>query len=360
MQVVSIISTKGGVGKTTTAANLGGFIADAGLRVLLLDLDVQPTLSSHFTLDVRAPGGIYEMLAFNERRIEQLVSRTAIAGLDLVLSNDDRGELNTLLLHAPDGRLRLRHLLPVFRTHYDLLLIDTRAARSVLLEMAVLGVRSGAVAGDAGNPRGARTAARHAATDRGHRAVSAPGHRTAAAAPAHQPCIRCRRTRGWSSRRCDRCSRNRPACRCWTPTCRPSKPIRALRHEDCRCIGWSTGGRLGARRPRRWTPCARWPASCSRVAGRFALVTGRADAGGPAMASAHELARGRERLRALIEFALARRLARGAHVRRAPEIHETRLRVDLHQPDCERPPCRPQCPRALRRADRQAQENGRG
>jgi len=66
------------------------------------------------------------------------VSRTAIAGLDLVLSNDDRGELNTLLLHAPDGRLRLRHLLPVFRTHYDLLLIDTQGARSVLLEMAVL------------------------------------------------------------------------------------------------------------------------------------------------------------------------------------------------------------------------------
>jgi chromosome partitioning related protein ParA len=138
MQVVSIISTKGGVGKTTTAANLGGFIADAGLRVLLLDLDVQPTLSSYFRLDVHAPGGIYELLAFNERRIEQLVSRTAIAGLDLVLSNDDRGELNTLLLHAADGRLRLRHLLPVFRTHYDLLLIDTQGARSVLLEMAVL------------------------------------------------------------------------------------------------------------------------------------------------------------------------------------------------------------------------------
>ncbi|WP_443744730.1 ParA family protein, partial [Aeromonas caviae] len=55
MQVVSIISTKGGVGKTTTAANLGGFAADAGLRVLLLDLDVQPTLSSYFTLDLRAP-----------------------------------------------------------------------------------------------------------------------------------------------------------------------------------------------------------------------------------------------------------------------------------------------------------------
>lgn len=138
MLVISIISTKGGVGKTTTAANLGGFAADAGLRVLLLDLDVQPTLSSYFALDARAPAGIYELLAFNERRLDQLVSHTTIAGLDLVLSNDDRGELNTLLLHAPDGRLRLRHLLPALAPFYDLLLIDTQGARSVLLEMAVL------------------------------------------------------------------------------------------------------------------------------------------------------------------------------------------------------------------------------
>ncbi len=141
MEVVSIISTKGGVGKTTTAANLGGFVADAGLRVLLLDLDVQPTLSSYYPLRHRAPGGIYELLAFNERRIEQVVSHTSIAGLDLVLSNDDRGELNTLLLHAPDGRLRLRNLLPVLAPFYDLLLIDTQGARSVVLEMAVLASR---------------------------------------------------------------------------------------------------------------------------------------------------------------------------------------------------------------------------
>lgn len=138
MQVVSIISTKGGVGKTTTAANLGGIAADAGLRVLLLDLDVQPTLSSYFTLQHRAPGGIYELLAFNEQDQARLISHTGIDGLDLILSNDDKGQLNTLLLHAPDGRLRLRNLLPIFRPHYDLLLIDTQGARSVLLEMAVL------------------------------------------------------------------------------------------------------------------------------------------------------------------------------------------------------------------------------
>ncbi|WP_374072594.1 ParA family protein [Alloalcanivorax xenomutans] len=138
MQVISIISTKGGVGKTTTAANLGGIAADAGLRVLLLDLDVQPTLSSYFALQSRVPGGIYELLAFNEQERTRLISHTVIEGLDLILSNDDKGQLNTLLLHAPDGRLRLRNLLPIFRPHYDLLLIDTQGARSVLLEMAVL------------------------------------------------------------------------------------------------------------------------------------------------------------------------------------------------------------------------------
>ncbi len=138
MLVVSVVSTKGGVGKTTAAANLGGVAADGGLRVLLLDLDVQPTLSSYFELAERAPAGVYELLAFNEQRLDQLICRTAIHNIDIVLSNDEQGQLNTLLLHAPDGRLRLRNLLPIFRPHYDLLLIDTQGARSVLLEMAIL------------------------------------------------------------------------------------------------------------------------------------------------------------------------------------------------------------------------------
>lgn len=138
MLVTSIISTKGGVGKTTIAANLGGFAADAGLRVLLIDLDIQPTLSSYYRLDAMAECGTYELIAYNEREISRVISHTNITGLDLIYSNDDRGQLNTLLMHAPDGRFRLRNLLPVFDAHYDLMLIDTQGARSVLLEMAVI------------------------------------------------------------------------------------------------------------------------------------------------------------------------------------------------------------------------------
>lgn len=138
MRVVSVISTKGGVGKTTVTANLGGLLADAGLRVLLLDLDSQPTLSSYYPLNKVAPAGAYELIALNLTAPLQIISHTQLANLDLIVSNDHQGQLNTLLLHAPDGRLRLRHLLDGFRDHCDLLLIDTQGARSVLVEMAIL------------------------------------------------------------------------------------------------------------------------------------------------------------------------------------------------------------------------------
>lgn len=138
MQVLAIISTKGGVGKTTIAANLGAVLADAGIRVLLIDLDSQPTLSSYFALESRAPGGTYEFIAQYQCDPRQVVSQTEIAGLDLIRSNDPTNQLATLLLHTPDGRVRLRNLLPRLASGYDLVLIDTQGARSVLLEMAVL------------------------------------------------------------------------------------------------------------------------------------------------------------------------------------------------------------------------------
>jgi chromosome partitioning related protein ParA len=59
---ISIVSTKGGVGKTTLTANLGSILADLGQRVLLIDGDVQPTLSSYYRLAQQAPRGLLEVL----------------------------------------------------------------------------------------------------------------------------------------------------------------------------------------------------------------------------------------------------------------------------------------------------------
>ena len=110
MQVVSIISTKAGSadhhGRKPGRSRRGRRTARAVAR---------SRCAAHLVLlraAQRAPGGIYELLAFNERDLGQLVSHDHRGPGPGALQRPP-GELNTLLLHAPDGRLRLRHLLPI-------------------------------------------------------------------------------------------------------------------------------------------------------------------------------------------------------------------------------------------------------
>ena len=63
-RIFAAISTKGGVGKTTFLANLGGLLADTGARVLLLDADTQPSLTKYFSLAYEAPHGLVEVVQF--------------------------------------------------------------------------------------------------------------------------------------------------------------------------------------------------------------------------------------------------------------------------------------------------------
>ena len=114
-----------------------------------------------------------------------------------------------------------------------------------------------------------------------------------------------------------------------------------------------TGNRLGTTALTALETMPRWPANCSPCgsASRWSPV-GPMREGRPWRARMNG-ARGRERLRA-DQFALGEgwRVVRtsGGHLK----FTKTRLRVDSQLPDCERPPCRPQCSAQLRRADRQA------
>lgn len=142
MNILPVVSTKGGEGKSTQSANLAGFLADAGLRTLLIDGDhAQPTASNIFPLTYEAPAGLFELLmrTADLSHPDNIISRTAIDGLDLIVSNDPHEQLKTAMLHAPDGRLRLRNVLqhPLFQS-YDAIVVDSQGARSVMLEMIVL------------------------------------------------------------------------------------------------------------------------------------------------------------------------------------------------------------------------------
>lgn len=135
MIVVTVCSTKGGVGKTTLTANLGGILADAGNRVLLVDADIQPTLSSYYPIEEKAPEGLHRLVTGGS--VDGTISRTSIANLDIVVSDDPEGSLENWVLHTPDGRVRMKHALKGL-TGYDIVLVDTQGAVGPLQDVGVL------------------------------------------------------------------------------------------------------------------------------------------------------------------------------------------------------------------------------
>ncbi|AWX14694.1 chromosome partitioning protein ParA [Mergibacter septicus] len=135
--ITTILSTKGGVTKTTNAANISAFCADHKIKTLMIDTDVQPSLSSYYELDYSAPGGIYEFIINQNLNTDEIISKTTIQNLDLIKSNDPTGKISLLLRNSPDGVIRFNHLLQQIND-YDLIIIDTKGSRDITLEMSVL------------------------------------------------------------------------------------------------------------------------------------------------------------------------------------------------------------------------------
>lgn len=136
----TVTSTKGGVGKTTLTANLGALLADMGLRVLLIDADVQPSLSKYFPLTTTKPlAGLTEVIVRGEVT-ESCITATMYQNLDIVVSDDPEGNLPHWLLNRIDRGFRLRFALqsPVVSGAYDCVLIDTQGAVGPLQDAAVL------------------------------------------------------------------------------------------------------------------------------------------------------------------------------------------------------------------------------
>jgi chromosome partitioning related protein ParA len=136
----TVTSTKGGVGKTTLTANLGALLADMGLRVLLIDADVQPSLSKYFPLATPKPlAGLTEVIVRGEVT-SQCITPTLYRNLDIVVSDDSEGNLPHWLLNRIDRGFRLRFALqsPAVVGAYDCVLIDTQGAIGPLQDAAVL------------------------------------------------------------------------------------------------------------------------------------------------------------------------------------------------------------------------------
>lgn len=83
MKIFSVTNQKGGVGKTTTTANLGAGLAIKGYDVLLIDLDIQGNLTQTFIGDIGDSTNICEIL-LSESKVDKIVRPTKLKRLDIV------------------------------------------------------------------------------------------------------------------------------------------------------------------------------------------------------------------------------------------------------------------------------------
>jgi chromosome partitioning protein len=129
--VLALTNQKGGVGKTTTAVNLGACLAEGGARVLLVDLDPQGNATTGVGIDrgsVKA--GTYELLGGTGGA--EAILATDVAGLDVLPSTIDLAGAEVELVSAFARETKLRQGLAGLRDEYDFVLIDSPPSLGLL------------------------------------------------------------------------------------------------------------------------------------------------------------------------------------------------------------------------------------
>jgi chromosome partitioning protein len=123
-RVISIVNQKGGVGKTTTAINVGAYLAELGKFVLLVDLDPQANATSGIGIDHRGlQQGVYEAI-LGQTPMRAIVQPTAHEGLRIAPATTALAGLNIELVEMERREFRLRDAILEIRNDYDFILID--------------------------------------------------------------------------------------------------------------------------------------------------------------------------------------------------------------------------------------------
>ncbi|MEP6820723.1 MAG: ParA family protein [Chthoniobacterales bacterium] len=138
MKVIAIANQKGGVGKTTTAVNLGCALADLGQRVLLIDLDPQGNATSSFGLSELEGESLYESL-IGDVSVTDKILPTRLDGMFIIPADLDLAGAEIEIARMDNHLTRLRETLVPLRADatFDFVLLDCPPSLGILMTNAL-------------------------------------------------------------------------------------------------------------------------------------------------------------------------------------------------------------------------------
>ena len=138
MKIVAIANQKGGVGKTTTAVNLGAALAESGKRILIVDLDPQANATSSFGLQGVGDISLYEPL-LGEASITEKILPTRREGLFIVPADLDMAGAEVEIARMPNHLTRLTETLKPLHTDqtFDFVFLDCPQSLGILMSNAL-------------------------------------------------------------------------------------------------------------------------------------------------------------------------------------------------------------------------------
>lgn len=123
-KIIAVVNQKGGVGKTTTAVNIGAYLAKMKKKILLIDLDPQANATSGLGLDHReVEAGIYEAL-IGQQPLHSVLKRTVQSEFKVAPATPALAGAGIELVNMEDREFRLSKLLEEEKNNYDYIIID--------------------------------------------------------------------------------------------------------------------------------------------------------------------------------------------------------------------------------------------
>ena len=131
-RAIVVANQKGGVGKTTTAINLAACLAEAGQKVLAIDMDPQGNMTSGLGVDKDAiENTVYELL-LGETEVEDCVQKEVIENLSVIGSNINLSAAEIELIGQDEKEYILQKAIAPIRDQYDFIFIDCPPSLSML------------------------------------------------------------------------------------------------------------------------------------------------------------------------------------------------------------------------------------